>query len=165
VAPHPPGHPDGSERPNCTPFQIDPRRQNDGTPCDFDIDALRTLSYQNIMAAFNQMVLGAVLDPFAPDGVNTSITKTILADTDELTFIRDWQPPAIDGSFPSLQDQLSNSTQQTYMSILARSNESTTRGPLKSALEDAFQNLTFSLLSQPLFRYKDFLPSIQKCRC
>ena len=152
MAPHPPSHPDGSEQLGCTPFQKDPRRLNNGTACDFDVDAVRSLSYQNIMAAFNSVLLGTIVDPSIPSGLNSSIMKTVLADTTELAFIRDWQPHPVDGDFANLQTQLSNSSQSAYQGILAHSDVSKSRGSLGANLQELFQNFTLSLLSQPEFR-------------
>ena len=91
-----------------------------------DLDAVRALSYQGMMAAFNQVVLGTVED----SKENTSIMRTILAETQELAFIQ--------------ETLLSNST--------ARSGQGPgTRGSLNSTLEQLFENYTISLLSDPFF--------------
>ena len=105
------------------------------------------------MAAFNSMLLGAVYDPLVPDRLNTSILRTVLADTEELAFIRDWQPLAVDADFPNLQEQLSNSTQATYQGMIAKSDATGHRGTLKTNLEGSFENFTISLMSDLAFRY------------
>ena len=139
-----------SERANCSPFITDPLGNNNGTTCAFDADAVRLLSYQGIMAAFNQIVLGAIQNQGDSVGVNTTIMKTILAETNELAFIRDWDPTS-SSMYSDLQSMITNSAGWAYPG-LANSKLPDTRGDLKSTLEQLFQNFTISLLAEPYFQ-------------
>jgi hypothetical protein len=93
IGPIPPGLSTISEPANCTSFLSNPSYPDDKcTPFVFDIDAGRLLSYQGIMAAFNQLVLGDIQNQGTSVDTNTTIMRTILAQAEELAFIRDWYP-------------------------------------------------------------------------
>lgn len=139
-------HPDLSLLPaNCSSFSTlpgygDPRFG----PCVFDLDSIRQLSYQGIMAAFNQLVLGFIQrhDGFVDN--RTSILRTVLETTKELTFLQSWTR-----FYESdLLAIISNSTGWAYPG-LGNSNPSDTDFDLKSTLECLFQNFTISLLADP----------------
>ena len=74
---------------NCSSFL---NSDGDGdfykTPCLFDMSTLRLLSYQGIMKAFNQLALGSIQSHLTNFLVNTTIMKTVLAKTEDLSFIR-----------------------------------------------------------------------------
>ena len=112
---------------------------------------MRLLSYQGIMTAFNQLILG---DIRIHDGTyvntNTTIVKTVLAQTDELSFFRNLHP-SHDLTQEYLQTTISNMTGDAYPGLLSTSLPRT-RGDLKKTLEQLFQNFTISLLSEPYFQ-------------
>ncbi|KAF4626926.1 hypothetical protein G7Y89_g11231 [Cudoniella acicularis] len=149
IGPSPPGLSNISEPANCSSFLANPNPDYIGTPCIFDIDAMRLLSYQGIMAAFNQLVLGTIQHQDTSIGTNTTIMKTTLAQTEELAFIRDWNPS--DSQYADLQTTLSSSAGWAYPG-LANSKLPDTRGDLKLTLEQLFQNFTISLLTEPYFQ-------------
>lgn len=135
-----------SEPANCSSFLADPYREDKGTPCVFDIDAVRSLSYQGIMAAFNQLVLGAIYRQGDFVRMNTTVMKTVLAETKELAFIRDWNfSPTTDGD---LQTLISSSSEGAYQGLVNLKLPDA-RADLKSTLEQLFQNFTISLLAEP----------------
>lgn len=143
-----PGWSDLSEQANCSSFRAN-SYDSRYTPCLFDIDAVRLLSYQGIIAAFNQFVLGDIQNLGDSVNMNTTIMKTILAETKELAFIRDWNPSY--GSYSDLQVLLPSGAGWAYPG-LENSKLPDTRGDLKSTLEQLFQNFTISLLAEPYFQ-------------
>ena len=142
-----------SESSNCSSFLVNPYSDSlgDPTPCVFDVSAMRLLSYQGIMTAFSQLILG---DIRIHDGShvkrNTTIVKTVLAQTDELAFLRDLHP-ALDSTQEYLQTTISNRSRDLYPGLLDTSLPRTL-ADLKVALEQLFLNLTVSLLSEPYFK-------------
>ncbi|KAL9632579.1 MAG: hypothetical protein Q9204_003730 [Flavoplaca sp. TL-2023a] len=109
--------------------------------CGYDSSALNLLSYQGIMAAFNQMILGSVQRNY--DGgtdTNTTIMRTVLANTEELAFMRDWSTSHAHGD---TANTLQGSTGEELLGA---------RGALKSTLEELFLNYTISLLAEPYFQ-------------
>ena len=140
-------HPDLSLLPaNCSSFSALPRYGDPRFgPCVFDLDSIRQLSYQGIMAAFNQLVLGFIQNNDGFVDNRTSILRTVLERTKELTFLQNWGRYEIDGDFLTI---ISNSTGWAYPG-LGNSNPSDTEFDLKSTLECLFQNFTISLLADP----------------
>ena len=151
MAPHPPGFPDEEPTLNCASFQLDPRLENNGTACLFDNEAVRSISYQSIVAAFNERLLGDIRNGDSFVAMNTTIAQTMLGDTEELAFIRSWRPGALNNRGPNLQALLANRSQEEYAAILAKP-DLPNRGSLKANMESLFQNFTISLLSEPFFR-------------
>lgn len=103
------------------------------------------------MTAFNQMILGDIrILAGTYVGTNTTILKTILAQTDELAFLRNFHPSiSLTGEY--LQTTISNMTGDSYPGLLNTSLPRT-RADLKTTLEQLFQNFTVSLLSEPYFQ-------------
>ena len=139
-----------SEPVNCSLFQTHFIPEDNSTLCVFDIDAVRLLSYQSVMAAFNQLVIGAMQNQIEFVSVNTTIMKTILAETNELAFIRHWNYRDIDND-EDLQTSILKSGGWAYPGLVS-SELPETRGDLKSTLEQLFQNFTISLLAEPYFQ-------------
>lgn len=110
--------------------------------CIVDLSALRLLSYQGIMAAFNQLIIGSstLRERRGSLEANTSVMDTVLAETEELAFLWDWKPHNFQPLSPEAYQGLSGER------VLG------TRGALKSTLEELFQNLTISLLAEPYFQ-------------
>jgi hypothetical protein len=110
----------------------------DATDVEGGIDpvALRLSSYQGIMAAFNLMLRGS-RSGNSFELANMPILQTVLADTNELRSIRDWyflsNTSSLGQNFTGLQS----------------SGSLEVRGDLISTLEELFQNVTVSLLSEP----------------
>jgi hypothetical protein len=150
MAPHPAGDPDEAASLNCASFQRDPRLENNGTACVFDVDAVRSVSYQSIMAAFSERVLGDIRNGDSFVGINSTITQTMLGNTEELAFIRDWRPEAFLNPGPNLQALLANRTDPEFAAIIAKDNIAN-RGSLKSNLEELFLNFTLSLHAESFF--------------
>jgi hypothetical protein len=119
---------------------------SEGEQCLFEPSLIRTLAYQSIADAFGQLIQGTIGFGGAVPTVtyNSSIFTTILLDTDELIFIQDW---LMDAEFLDLTtiSQTSNGTE--YIG-LSNTNNVTSRGPLARALEEMFQNITISLMSE-----------------
>ena len=153
------------ESTNCSILQIDEQPNayvvEDDVPtghknCFVDLSAIRLLSYQGIMAAFNQLILGSYWKN--NDGnpeTNTTIMRTILADTEELAFLRDWVS-SYDTSFDTvgrdnLQTVVANSTVKVFQGLTGEKTLGA-RGTLKSTLEELFRNYTISLLAEPYFQ-------------
>lgn len=129
---------------------------NDGGDCVFDLDAVRLLSYQSILAAFNELVRGSVY--FASDSgtgsivTETDITRTVLAQTAELAWLREWHVLPLNGDEgDSLETVISHSSAPDFQGlsnpVLPRASDD-----LKATLEGLFQNLTMSLLAEPYFQ-------------
>lgn len=133
---------------NCSTFLAASVYEDKHPPCVFDIDTVRLLSYQGIMAAFNHFVVGTVQNPglTASTSIDTNIMETILAATKELAFVRDWH----------FSDEVSPALTFGYTLPpypgLENSKLPDARGDLKSTLEQLFQNLTISLLAEPYFQ-------------
>ncbi|KAL8985284.1 MAG: hypothetical protein Q9205_000982 [Flavoplaca limonia] len=145
---------------SCGAFRADPFVEfswGDGNPnivdCGVDLSALRLLSYQGIMAAFNQLIVGSAGMKYSfPDGYkesNTTILRTVLADTKELAFLGNWADTT--GTFSGLQDRIDQNTAKELQGLTGEKPLGT-RGALKSTLEELFQNLTISLLAEPYFK-------------
>ena len=123
-------------------------------PCVFDLDGIRQLSYQGIMAAFNRLVLGSIQTQDSSIDTNTSIVSTVLAAAEEFAFLRDWSPSdenvgGIGGpQTGDMQSVISNSTGWAYPGLV-NSNPTNTDADLKSTIERLFQNFTISLLAEP----------------
>ena len=104
------------------------------------------------MAAFNERVLGDIRNGDSFVGMNTTIAQTVLGNTEELSFLRSWQPEELLNRGPNLQALLANRSQQEFAAIVAKS-DLPDRGSLESNLESLFQNFTISLMSDRYFWY------------
>ena len=103
------------------------------------------------MAAFNQLVLGTIQEVSTSSSVMTSTTimNTVLAQTEELAFIHNWDPRVDVGiGFPSLQTVFSSSAGWAYPGLVNMKLPHS-RGDLRSTLEELFQSFTTSLLAEP----------------
>lgn len=109
---------------------------------------MRLVSYQGLMTAFSQLMMGDIKN-HDDDEVkrNTTIMKTILGETTELLFLRDWYMD----SQEDLQSLISHMSGEAYSGLLNLKLPHI-RGDLKSTLEQAFQNFTISLLAEPYFQ-------------
>ena len=141
---------------NCSSFLAYFGAESPGVgPCVFDLDSIRQLSYQGIMAAFNGLVLGSVQRGDGSIDTDTSIMRTILATTKELAFLGKWRPNDGNGRYYHQSEDLptfiSQSTGWAYPGLVNPS-PSDTDADLKSTLERLFQNYTISLLAEPLFQ-------------
>ena len=111
--------------------------------------ALRLLSYQGMMAVFNQFVVGSFQKQSDGNTVtNTTILRTVSPETEELDFLRAWN--VSDGT-TDLQILVANSTAKAFQG-LASKHILDTRSSLKSTLEELFRNFTISLLAEPYFQ-------------
>jgi hypothetical protein len=120
--------------------------------CTFDPSLLRIFSYQAVMDAFTQLLVGKVSMTqnsnygFTFDS-NTSVAATILTESPELAFFGN--PASLTSiSWPYLQDVQTSWNNSLYLGL---SNTPATQAklPLQDALEVMFQNITISLMSSP----------------
>lgn len=123
-----------------------------GTTCTFDESMLRVLSYQAVMDALTELLVGQVSAVQDPDTSaymfesNTSIASTVLTETEELGFLADHVKLA-SVNWPTLQNLVVSWDDSLYNGLATappRMNIS-----LKDTLENLFQNLTISLMSSP----------------
>ncbi|KAK3618378.1 hypothetical protein LTR56_024682 [Elasticomyces elasticus] len=144
--------------------------RNFTVPCSVNATVLQQLSYQSIFYAFYQRVIGAARLSYDENylELDTQTMSTVLAQTDELNSIR-----ALCGAYgnsvahrkpedTNLQDVI-RSSNRTAFSGLAHDVPTATRGSLKAALEEAFQNVTMSVLSDPYLQpntSSQFAPSL-----
>ena len=143
---------DVSELSNCRSLQLQPWISDlidYPPPCLSDVDSMHLLSYQGIMTAFNQLVMGDIKNYDSEHmKTNTTILKTILAETTEFLFLRDWY---LGSDEWTLQNVISYMSGGAYSGLLNLKLPHT-RADLKSTLEQAFQNFTISLLAEPYFQ-------------
>ena len=117
--------------------------------CEVDVSALRLVSYQSIMAAFNGMVTGSVTQPSVLDpSVNTTVLRTVLKDTHELAFLSNGFYARGDSEPYYFYSSYNDSSRMTVASPAA----SGTRGSLGAAIEELFENITLSLIMEPYFQ-------------
>lgn len=115
------------------------------------INPMATLAYQSLMDSFQKPLLGAIFNEGNfENGItatDTRIMSTILSNQPELAFIRNfiWEVP-----HQSLED---NDRSRAYFNRTVLSNLTLAR-----ALEQLFQNVTISLLSNEQFQYNTSLP-------
>lgn len=135
---------------SCITFQANQNGAHNGRPCVFDVEAVRSLSYQGVMAAFNQLVLGTIQNIFQWSSVstNTTVMKTVLAQTDELAFIRGWNPKDSTTGTADFQTEISSTAGWDSLGLV-NTKLPHSRGDLRSTLEELFQNYTISLLAEP----------------
>ena len=154
--------------PNSTPSQSEPRNcstlsatifndndepvTTDDIACVFDPAIARLLAYQGIAESFNQFLQGSVRFPTVEAlSTDTSIMNTILAQTNELAFIRDWLPSHYDSAYVNqeLHTVVQNQPAAWAFPGLANSLPSRNSGDLKSTIEQLFQSFAISLLAEP----------------
>ena len=142
--------PGSSDDANCSRFLTDPDILYDQLqpPCVFDSDAVRILSYQGIMTAFNTLLVGNIRINNGTFNPNTSIMRTILAETEELSFLQNMRFPKINNDLADLQTFLSSSPGWAYPGLMS-STLPESGLDLRSTLERLFQNFTISLLAEP----------------
>lgn len=123
--------------------------------CEFDPEVLRILSYQAIVDAFNRLVQGTIgLDTSAlAPALNpeTNLLNTVLQNSKELEFLEgiDVLP---DSTIPSLPSLFEASNGSEYQGLYVNATASR-QLPLAKALEQLFQNITLSLLSEKYLQY------------
>ena len=132
---------------NCTSFQ--PSSPKYG-PCETDITALRLVSYQAVMKAFAEQITGSiettgqfpdVFNSWKPVKMSTSVLRTTLRETRELSFLRELGSER--SIWPSLTAKFAFGKGQEDLG---------TRGPLGPTLEALFRNLRLSLTMEPFFQ-------------
>jgi hypothetical protein len=147
AGPSPPGLFNNTDAANCSTFQANTDSLYNFTSCVFDLDAMRLVSYQGIMAAFNDIVNGNLAYTGASVISETDVMTTVLGNTDQLAFIRDLNQGVIDSNLDTLQTFISGNAGWAYPG-LANATLPKTQEDLKSTLEQLFQNLTISLLTE-----------------
>lgn len=128
-----------AKNPNCSTFN------NHNMACVFDYSLLRTISYQSVARSFVEILIGGVM----PGAVSSTsqVIGTVLMDTIELRNIADAKLYDITND---LQTTFTLSNGSEYASVMG-GEDKVNRGPLKTALEDLFTNITISLMSEPTF--------------
>lgn len=127
---------------SCTSLNMD-------RDCTFDVSVLRHLSYQAVMDAFTEMLVGYVTLLMRPDhsyGLegNSTVRNTVLATVPELGFLRDIS--GLSDGWALLQNQ--GVGHDLYRGLWNGLEEQRTT-PLNKTLEELFQNITISLMSSP----------------
>lgn len=125
-----------------------------GKQCEFQPEILRILSYQAIVDAFNRLVQGTIglnadaLDPGLDP--QTNLLDTVLQNSNELKFL-DWSEVLPNSTIPSLPALVEDSDGIEYQGLYV---DATTSKyiPLATALEQLFQNITISLLSEKVLQ-------------
>jgi hypothetical protein len=126
-----------------------------GQRCIFDAEIIRMLAYQAVIDSFNRLVQGTVgfkhsLAGGSPAVVaNTGLFNTLLLNTKELAFLKISHSNV---DFPSLPVLYSESAGEEY-SGLYKTPKLSYNNSLANALEELFQNITISLLSEALLLY------------
>lgn len=122
----------------------------DTSPCTFEPDLLRSLSYTAIIDAFRQIVTGsAALNSGLYLDTDTDIVKSVLINTPELEFL--WN--SMNGNV--LSSNLQNTFQQTNASrgeALSNAQNHNSGEALSATMEDLFHNMTISLMSSQLLQ-------------
>ena len=137
-----------------------------GKQCVFQPELAELLSYQAISDAFNRRIVGSIGlgndTTTVPTMMSTSaITESVLMDTTDLDFVGSWRfGSSLDPSSIGLDLQsMVQAGTGTLMSGLVSTNTTNTRGSLQRTLEELFQNLTLSLLSEQYLQYVCFVVS------
>lgn len=137
-----------SNNTSCTPLNMD-------SECTFDPSILRHLSYQALMDAFTDMLIGSLTlrrrqedDSLVFHG-NTSVQSTVLTATPELQILSNLT--LLSKDLPILQKVEPDEREWVYKGLWNGPGEQRTT-PLKEALEELFQNVTISLMSSPLLQ-------------
>lgn len=122
--------------------------------CMFDMRLMEKLSYQAIMDAFTQQVVGKLSwtqnsnYAFIIDA-NTSIATTVLSQTPELAFLNDYDQLSSD-HWNFLQDPLGPTHWKDSLYYgLVNTPPRQSSILLKDAIEKLFENITISLMSEP----------------
>ena len=129
-----------------------------GQQCIFDAGIIRTLAYQAVIDSFNRLVQGTVGFQHSLAGglpavvAKTGLFDTLLLNTKELAFLKVSHSSA---SFPSLPALYQESAGEEY-SGLYKTPKLSYNNSLAEALEELFQNITISLLSETLLLYVKF---------
>ncbi|KAL2671298.1 hypothetical protein Neosp_013878 [[Neocosmospora] mangrovei] len=137
-----------SKNPSCTPLNMD-------SECTFDPSILRHLSYQALMDAFTDVLIGSLTlrrrqtdDSLVFHG-NTSVQSTVLTATPELQILSNLT--LLSKDLPILQKVEPDKNNWVYKGLWNGPGEQRAT-PLKEALEELFQNITISLMSSPLLQ-------------
>ncbi|RTE82718.1 hypothetical protein BHE90_002663 [Fusarium euwallaceae] len=137
-----------SNNTECTPLNMD-------TECALEPSLLRHLSYQALMDAFSEILVGslAIRRRKDDDSVvfhgNTSIQSTVLTNTPELQVLRNLTLLSKDWAMLQIEEPKAN--EWAYKGLWNGPGEQRTT-PLREALEELFQNITISLMSSPLLQ-------------
>ena len=132
--------------------------------CLFDRGILSMLSYQAVMNAFTNLVVGMISwedgdDPsLAVTRSTTRLNSIILADAPELAFL---QLDRLQGQniIASVQQRAAMWEQQPFTGLVNAAVTTKSKMPFQQALEQLFQNITISLMSAPELQYTHhFLP-------
>lgn len=144
----------------CVPFIADPypvlNSQQEGgkeplrNSCEFDVRSLRLLSYQSTLEAFFRTFSGNITNRSA---AQSRVTDTVLLETDELDWLRDFISNGVKSSLdvasiPLLYSRISAA--RKYVATMPGPTNAN-QGQLPTAIQAAFARLTLSLLSEPYF--------------
>ena len=138
----------------------------DGTACFFDESVAKSLSYQAIADAFNQLIVGSIFQIIADSQstqqarYDTRVTSTSLLDSPELAYLRDRQHTSEEnaGVFLNLQLALAQTNNEAVKG-LTNAVSHTKSVPLQQALENMFQDFVISLMSSKELQPNNTSPS------
>ena len=140
--------------PECSPLYL-PSSAQGPTECTFNQTLLRTLSYQAVMQAFNDLFTGTIytITGNTAPNVESGIVDTVFAETPELRFLTQSQLDISNLAIPpNLQDAVLVSNATLFNSIY--NNESLTMDkPLTEAMETMFERIAVSLMTSTKLRY------------
>ncbi|QIW99936.1 hypothetical protein AMS68_005454 [Peltaster fructicola] len=120
-------------------------------PCIYDAVVVREMAYQSIILSYLSIVIG-IFEPGSREGQSVgSIGKTALMNTDEVLALSRDSNPRDDSTFLDLQAIIGESKGSRFVEI-QRSIDTPSLGPMATALEESFTNVTLSLLSDPRFQ-------------
>jgi len=122
---------------------------------EYNLTAVQTLSYQSVMDALGQILVGSIYnDHDTSDGAlvntGTSTMSTILSNTAELQFLSDYPRPS-PGQIVTLQQAVAQNA-TLYFPGLSAVDTNPYNLSLANTLEDLFQNITISLMSSALLQ-------------
>ena len=125
-----------------------------GTECEFDQKVLTTLSFQAIMDAFSQNLMGTIslkggTNESLTLNVNSSIMATSLMNTTDLEFLENYIIIQDEGTaYPDLQTELTNLNYSETQGLLNNYQEVKNQ-TLALAIEELFRNTVVSMMSSP----------------
>lgn len=127
--------------------------------CVLDPTVMSTLSYQAVMHAFSSLLTGSISIGDREDLITavtstTRLSSTVLARSPELAFLQD----GMSQSLGAIQ-QTAPSFQAPFAGLVNGAVTQKSALPLQQALEQVFQNITFSLMSAAELQYVAFVPA------
>lgn len=134
-------------------YDVDPGANPDNI-CLIDTKVLKTLSYQAIFQAFQELVIGSVTRASAATSANisTDVVNTILADTPNLAYLNPTLQSYSSLSTKPLQEYVQSGNVHLYKGLV---NNAHTKSfdTLIPTMEKLFQDITVSMMSSRVLQY------------